>query len=722
MRNVRNPGRPWRRVSTVSAAILGIVAIGSSALVLSAAPARAAAVTAYTAYQVPDPGYAPGAPVVAITFDDGPSSAITPAILDTLERYGAHATFFVIGSEVAKHPELVARAAALGNGVGLHTMGHNDLTRVAPADWSRVVDPEIPQLQAITGRRATCIRPPGGATNQSVADLAAARGLTDVMWSVNPGDSQGATTDQIVSRAVGGARPGGIVALHDSATKAGTLAALPRVITGLRAKGLSIVPLCLGVAPIVPTRDVALRDDSSGYLLDAHGTLSAFGGAPDRTGPSFAGDLGRRVALRRDGTSGYVLDAYGGLHSFGGAPAATGSAYWPGWDIARGLTLRADGTSGYVLDGFGGLHAFGGAPAATGSAYWPGWDIARDVRLRADGAGGYVLDGFGALHAFGGATPPPGNVPYRTVDTARSLLLAFDGGSGYVAETDGTVRPFGNAPHEVRGPAWPSGRGHGLAGALSGNGLFGFALDDARHLALFGVGPRTRAAVARGDGRGGYTLDGYGGVHGFGGAPALAGGAAWPGWDIARAIALRSDGFGGYVLDGLGGLHPLGAAPAAVGPSFPADLARAVALRAGGTSGYVLDAYGGLHPFGGAPAVTGAAYWPGLDVARGLLLRTDGASGYVLDRSGALHPFGGAPPVSCTAYWPGWDIARAVSSRDGGVSGYVLDGYGGLHAFGGAPPVTGDYWTGHDVATVLVQPTAGAPVVVDVYGGLHPAR
>ena len=136
--------------------------------------------------------------------------------------------------------------------------------------------------------------------------------------------------------------------MHDSATKAVTLAALPTIIEGLNARGLIPVPLCS--SPTAETRDVAVRGDGrSGYSVDATGALHAFGGAPDRVGAAVPNPLGRRVVLRGDGISGYTLDAFGGIHAFGGAPTAQGvTAYWPGWDVARGLALRPDGRSGWV--------------------------------------------------------------------------------------------------------------------------------------------------------------------------------------------------------------------------------------------------------------------------------------------------------------------------------------------------------------------------------------
>src|ERR1035437_2364939 len=201
-----------------------------------------------------------------------------------------------------------------------------------------------------------------------------------------------------------------------------------------------------------------------------------------------------------------------------------------------------------------------------------------------------------------------------------------------------------------------------------------------------------------------YVLDGWGGLHPFGGAPAVSGTAYWQGWDIARGIALDpcAGQSGGYVLDGWGGLHPFGSAPAGSGTAYWQgwDIARGIVLQSTGQGGYVLDGWGGLNPFGGAPAVSGTASWHGWDIARGIVLQSTGQGGDVLDGWGGLHPCGttaGEPPT-VTAYWSGWNIARGlVLSSD--TSGYVLDGWGGVHPFGGAPAVSGTaYWQGWDIA------------------------
>jgi hypothetical protein len=225
---------------------------------------------------------------------------------------------------------------------------------------------------------------------------------------------------------------------------------------------------------------------------------------------------------------------------------------------------------------------------------------------------------------------------------------------------------------------------------------------------------------------GGYVLDGFGGLHPFGGAPAVAPGSYWQGWDIARAVVTRADGRSGYVVDGWGGLHAFGGARAVAPSGYWRgwDIVRGLALRPDGGSGYVLDGWGGLHHFGGAPAVSVASYWHGWDVARGVTLDacdSSGTSGWVLDAYGGLHAFGGAARMVAW-YLPGVDLARGVTSwcLDGRPAGYVLDGWGRLHRFGAAPIATTTTWPGWDIARGVVMDRAGdGGWVVDGWGGLH---
>ena len=219
-----------------------------------------------------------------------------------------------------------------------------------------------------------------------------------------------------------------------------------------------------------------------------------------------------------------------------------------------------------------------------------------------------------------------------------------------------------------------------------------------------------------------YTVDGYGGIHPDGSAPALSSNVYWPYFDIARGVALDGDGLGGYLLDAFGGLHAVGDAtriPASF--YFGFDIARSVVLAPWSTTaspaGYVLDGYGGINPFGGAPSVTGGPYWPGFDIARSLVLLPSSTpadvEGYVLDGYGGIHPFGGAAVFPGGPYWAAFDIARVLVLAPGDPrGGYVMDGYGGIHPVGTAPPISGGPYFGYDIARSLTMWSAapgGAP-------------
>lgn len=234
--------------------------------------------------------------------------------------------------------------------------------------------------------------------------------------------------------------------------------------------------------------------------------------------------------------------------------------------------------------------------------------------------------------------------------------------------------------------------------------------------------------------RGGYVLDGWGGVHPYGpGVPAASGTGYWPGWDIARAIGTRanasaSSGESGYYIDGWGGIHEFGGAPAASGGPYWEgwDIARDIVIGPNGVSGYVLDGWGGIHAWGGAPALDLSGYTgytPGQDIAKKIALRPDGVSGYVLDGYGGIHEFGGAPAVTPGTTWPGWNIARDIVLNHTGTSGYVMDGWGGMHPFGGAAAMTsGPYWPNWDIANAMSRYVNGSAFVMDGWGGRHTTK
>lgn len=220
-------------------------------------------------------------------------------------------------------------------------------------------------------------------------------------------------------------------------------------------------------------------------------------------------------------------------------------------------------------------------------------------------------------------------------------------------------------------------------------------------LATFGAQPVNAVAstTTPASSTGGVALDGFGGLHVFGGANVdTSGQAYWRGWDIARSLALLPDGSGGWVLDAWGGIHPFGAAAAPTSrPYWPRwDIARALVMNPDGQSGYELDAWGGIHPVGGARALTGGPYWPGWDIARGLgvhydlLGQPDG--GWVLDAWGGLHAFGAAPSLPAQHFYPGFDYWRGLHVANNGSVAYMVGRWGWMESATGTPAVN---WSGY---------------------------
>lgn len=182
---------------------------------------------------------------VALTFDDGPWPHTTAQILAILRQRRAPASFFVVGRQVQRYPELVRRELAAGMAVGTHSYSH-------PQPFDRL--PVARLREEITRGRATLeplgvrpvgFRPPGGAASATVVAAAERLGYRTVLWTLDPIDWRpGVTPEQIVGRVLAGARPGTIVLLHDGGgDRSATVAALPAIIDGLRRLGLTLTTL-----------------------------------------------------------------------------------------------------------------------------------------------------------------------------------------------------------------------------------------------------------------------------------------------------------------------------------------------------------------------------------------------------------------------------------------------------------------------------------------------
>ncbi len=153
----------------------------------------------------------PDKPMVALTFDDGPS-AHTPIILDTLEQYGQVATFFVVGEWVPVYPNTVKRAYDMGCEIGSHSNTHADLATLSPSGIVSEMSITDNNLLNVTGAPATVMRPPGGSQNATVR---ANVGKPIIMWSLDTADWKTRDVTSTVNAVLNNVRDGDVVIMHD---------------------------------------------------------------------------------------------------------------------------------------------------------------------------------------------------------------------------------------------------------------------------------------------------------------------------------------------------------------------------------------------------------------------------------------------------------------------------------------------------------------------------
>jgi peptidoglycan/xylan/chitin deacetylase (PgdA/CDA1 family) len=183
-------------------------------------------------------------PLVALTFDDGPSPQFTPQILALLEAAQVPATFFVVGREAFRSPRLVQELQASGFEVGNHTWNHF-MTPMTTAVAAWEVHRTDRLLENLLQKHPRFFRPPGGELNTGVAAYAQHSGETVVTWSVDPRDyTRGISAQQIIDVVLRQVQPGSVILMHDGGgDRSATVEALGQLIPALRARGFTFVSL-----------------------------------------------------------------------------------------------------------------------------------------------------------------------------------------------------------------------------------------------------------------------------------------------------------------------------------------------------------------------------------------------------------------------------------------------------------------------------------------------
>lgn len=154
-------------------------------------------------------------PNVALTFDDGPDPDFTPRILDVLDEHRVKATFFSLGFNAQRHPELLREVVAAGHEVGSHGWRHLNLAEISPAETRREIEHGTGLVEEQAQIPVTVFRPPYGRFNETAVRLLAHRRQDMFVWSVTRGGLAWTQPDQVAAHIKNTTKRGDIIDLHD---------------------------------------------------------------------------------------------------------------------------------------------------------------------------------------------------------------------------------------------------------------------------------------------------------------------------------------------------------------------------------------------------------------------------------------------------------------------------------------------------------------------------
>ncbi|TNC26936.1 polysaccharide deacetylase family protein [Amycolatopsis alkalitolerans] len=241
---VLRPPYCYRWAILLSALVVAIAAMVSAFSSADGAPAQAPAPAAKAVATTPDGlvrETAREGKFVALTFDDGPDPVYTPQILDALSRAGAVATFCMVGTNVARHPDLVRAVLSRGMRLCDHTLSHDeDLSKRSEQRVTAEIAGCWSDLQVAAGADVPVpyFRAPGGIWSDPVRQIAARQGMKALSWSVDARDWALPGTAKIVETVRQSVRPGAVILLHDGGGKrTQTVEALNQLLPWLVAQG-----------------------------------------------------------------------------------------------------------------------------------------------------------------------------------------------------------------------------------------------------------------------------------------------------------------------------------------------------------------------------------------------------------------------------------------------------------------------------------------------------
>lgn len=250
-------GETSRRVHTLLAPVVGAV----TALALAACGATTSATTPTTsptltptATKAVEVEYKPapkenwkppaGSKYIYLTLDDGPGSNTIEA-LDVLKANDVKATFFLIGKMVRTREAMVKRILDEGHAIGNHSYDHADLAAMSKAGIKDQLEHAAEKLGPEAG---ACFRPPYGAINENVRQVASKLGMQPVLWNLDTDDWSPNSTGASIAAKLRQAKPGDVILAHDAGgDRSGTIAGLKTALPELLKKGYEFapVPICM---------------------------------------------------------------------------------------------------------------------------------------------------------------------------------------------------------------------------------------------------------------------------------------------------------------------------------------------------------------------------------------------------------------------------------------------------------------------------------------------
>lgn len=185
---------------------------------------------------------------VALTFDDGPHPEGTPAVLEELRRAGAKATFFLVGEQVERYPDLAAQIVEEGHLAAVHAHRHRNQMRLSPRAFAADLDRAVRSIRDACGVGSPLYRPPYGVFTPAGLAIARSRGLEPLLWSKWGRDWRADQTGpRIASLATRELSPGDVILLHDAdwygspGCHRNTIEAVPLILEELDRQGLQPV-------------------------------------------------------------------------------------------------------------------------------------------------------------------------------------------------------------------------------------------------------------------------------------------------------------------------------------------------------------------------------------------------------------------------------------------------------------------------------------------------